>query len=162
MPVFTLEERAADCAKHKGGCGSESQEDCRKSQPERILDEIKSNAAGTHDQEAHGGDSGMDEHQPAVIPDCLGHFLGNERDHNRPDDLDQEFQGIIANPAEHDLPRAKHDAVKGKQHFADVPKDVVAELSDGGVGDTTFLVLDRALESALHGNGNEVEGRGKD
>jgi hypothetical protein len=104
----------------------------------------------------------MDPNQPAVVPDSLGDFLGNERDHNRPNDLDQEFQGIIANPAKHDLPRAKHDEMSRKQHFADIPKDVVAEFRDGRVGDATFLGLDRALEPALHGHGTEVEGSGKD
>jgi hypothetical protein len=162
IPVYTLEERTADYAVSKGSCGAESLEGCRKSQLERILDEIRSNAAGTHDQELHGEDSNMDEHQPLVVSDSLGHFLCNERDHNRPNDLDQEFQGITANIAEHSLPRAKYNEVKGQQHFAYIPKDVGAELSDGGVGDATFLVLDRALEPTLHGHGAEVEGSGKD
>jgi hypothetical protein len=104
----------------------------------------------------------MDPNYPVVVPDSLGHFLCNEGDHHCPDDLDQEFQGSIASKAEHDQPRAKHDAINGKQHFADVPKGVVAEISDGGVGDTQFLLLDRALEAALYGHGKEVEGSGKD
>jgi hypothetical protein len=57
MPVYTLAEKAADCAVHKGSCGTESQEKCRKSQLERIPDKVRSNAVGTHDQELHGGDS---------------------------------------------------------------------------------------------------------
>jgi hypothetical protein len=61
----------------------------------------------------------------------------------------------------HDLPRAKHDEISRKQHFADIPKDVVAELSNGGVGDATFLGPDGALDITLHGHGREVEARGK-
>jgi hypothetical protein len=146
MPVFTpREEKAADCAEHKGcggtSCHAEHPNNCQKkhlNNLEKTRDGGEHCVLGGHlgdaersqDYDLHGGGKGINPHH-AVVPDSLGRVLRNgQRYKHRYGCLTAETQGISSNITGSHLDHAKPAAKEDKQHLAEKSKGTVSALRD--------------------------------